>query len=194
MSQLALADSVTPGAQAVSEADFSGILRENQAMVYSIAFNFLRDQALAEELAQDVFLQLYKNLGRLESRQHAANWLRRTTGHRCIDFARRRGPVKEVDLESAPEPSSEGSFTDPLLRERLRRLVASLPEKKRLLVIMRFQEEMELEEIAKVLNIPARTVRTQMWRTLALMREKASHFLGEIDSTGRGPDRKEAPE
>ena len=180
MSQLAVADSVASGAEALTEADFADLVRENQAMVFSIAFNFLRDQSLAEELAQDVFLQLYKNLERLESHHHAKNWLRRATSHRCIDFTRKRGLAKEVNLDSVPEPSSKWPEPDPFLREKLRTLVASLPEKKRVLVILRFQEEMELEEIAKVLKIPARTVRTQLWRTLALLREKAAHLLGEV--------------
>ena len=187
MSQLAVADTLASGAQAVSEADFTDLVRDNQAMVFSIAYNFLRDQSLAEELAQDVFLQLYRNLDRLESHHHAKNWLRRTASHRCIDFTRKRSLAKEVDLDSVPEPSSEGAEPDPFLHDRLRKLVASLPEKKRLLVILRFQEEMELEEIAKVLKIPARTVRTQLWRTLALLREKAAHFLGETGPTGDQP-------
>ena len=47
-------------------ADFEGIVREHQSMVFSIAYHFLHDRPAAEELAQDVFLQLYKSFGALE--------------------------------------------------------------------------------------------------------------------------------
>ena len=46
---------------------FAGIVRANQSMVYGVAWSFLRDTALAEELAQDVFLELYRNLRHIES-------------------------------------------------------------------------------------------------------------------------------
>ncbi len=166
----------------VRRLDFAELVRRNEAMVYSIARHFVCDGALAEELAQEVFLQLYRNLDKLDSAEHAARWLRRVTSHRCIDFARKRRRERPVDLDSAPEPVCQPQPADPLLRERLRKLVASLPAKKRLLIILRYQEEMEPEEIARTLRMPARTVRTQLHRTLALLREKAARILGEETS------------
>jgi RNA polymerase sigma-70 factor (ECF subfamily) len=173
----ATADSIPAKTRAVTEADFANLVQDNQAMVYSIAYNFLHDQAQAEELAQDVFLQLYRNLDRMESASHVTNWLRRVASHRSIDHARKFASVREVDLDSAPELSAKDAPQDPFLRDRLRRLVASLPENKRMLVILRYQEELEFEEIAKILRLPSRTVRTQLFRTISLLREKAARFL-----------------
>ncbi len=182
MSELAAESTVVAEnpADVASEIDFAQLVSENQAMVYSIAYHSLREAAVAEEVAQDVFLQLHRNLGCIQSAEHATRWLRKVASHRVIDHARRYGNRVEVDLEHAPEPSTPARFDDPLLSDRLRKLVASLPEKKRLLIVLRYQEEMELEEIAKLMEIPVRTVRTQMFRTLALLREKASRFLGEV--------------
>jgi len=164
----AAANPVPVEKEAVAQPDFAVIVRENQAMVYSIALHFLHEPALAEELAQEVFLQLFQNL------------------HRCIDYARRRSHATEVALDRVPEPVTAGEFSDPLLRSHLRKLVASLPEKKRLLIILRYQEEMEVREIARVLRRPVRTVRTQLWRTLAQLREKSSRLLegGNDEPTG----------
>ena len=164
------------------ELRFADLVREHQAMVYSIAYHFLNDSAVAEELAQEVFLQLYRHLPRLESPRHVTNWLRRVTCHRAIDLARKRAGVRELELESAPEPAVAPAEPDPLLDEKLRRLVASLPEKQRLLVILRYQEEMELAEIAELLGMRLPTVRTQLFRTLALLRKKAARLLGSIGS------------
>ena len=150
-------------------------------MVYSIAYHFLHDRALAEDLAQDVFLQLHKNLKKLQSAEHVTHWLRKVAIHRCIDYERRRCHAREMALDRAPEPSAEPCYGDPLLLDALRGLVAALPEKKRLLVILRYQEEMEFSEIARLLRVPERTLRTQLHRTLALLRGKAVRLRGGND-------------
>src|SRR5258708_33473785 len=92
------------GAEAVS-ASFTEVLRSNQAMVFSIAYHFLRDRNSAEEVAQDVFLQLFRSLGELRSEAHVTFWLRRVTSNRCIDFVRKRKRQATTALEDAPEPS-----------------------------------------------------------------------------------------
>ena len=65
--------------------DFDETVREHRSMVFSVAYHFLHDRDLAEEIAQDVFLSLHKNLGDLESPAHAAHWLRRVAEQRSID-------------------------------------------------------------------------------------------------------------
>ena len=158
--------------------EFAELVREHQGMVFSIACHFLHDRAVAEELAQDVFLQLHKALPGLKSPAHVEFWLRKVTGHRCIDYARRHRP--EVSLDEAPEPASEPAPGDPLLARRLRQLVATLPENMRLVTILRYQEELDPEEIAQVLGMPLNTVKTQLHRALALLREKLGRVLGEM--------------
>src|SRR5262249_4516612 len=149
---------------------------EHQAMVFSIACHFLRDRWLAEELAQEVFLHLHKNMQAIQSPSHLVYWLRKVTSHRCIDQARRQKLRPRVSLaeylERAPEPASRESVADPLLAGVLRRLIARLPERSRMIVILRFQEDMEPAEIAEMLNIPLGTVKSNLHRSLALMRAR----------------------
>lgn len=160
--------------------DFGGIVREHQAMVFSIAYHYLHDRDLAEELAQDIFLQLYRNLPSLKSPEHIKFWLRKVTSHRCIDHSRHRGNQPQLSLEEAPEPVAATPAGDPLLARKLRQLVASLPEKHRLVVILRFQEGLEPEEIARVLEIPVGTVKSQLQRSLAVLREKVTRTMGVL--------------
>ena len=161
--------------------DFAEVLRENQSMFFSIAYHFLHDRAAAEELAQDVFLQLHRILGEFESPEHVTHWLRRVAANRCIDACRRRKLMPRIGLDQIPEPSSAARPGDPLLSRRLQQLVASLPEKWRALVILRYQEDLDNEEIAKTLDIPVGTVKSQLSRALEFLREKASRFLGEVE-------------
>jgi RNA polymerase sigma-70 factor (ECF subfamily) len=152
--------------------DFARIVDDNQSLVFSIALRFLRNRSVAEELAQDVFLQLYQQLDRIESAAHATWWLRRAICHRSIDEARKRKLRPRVGLEGAAEPESENRYPDVMLNERLRKLVGRLPENPRMVVILRYQEDLDPADIARILDMPISTVKSHLHRSLAFLRGK----------------------
>lgn len=152
--------------------DFTRTVLENQSLVFSLALRFLRDRAGAEELAQDVFLQLYRKLDEIETPMHATWWLRRAISHRCIDESRKRRLRPRVGLEAVPEPVAESRNGDPLLNERLRVLVEGLPANARMVVLLRYQEDLDPTEIAELLDMPISTVKSHLHRSLAALREK----------------------
>lgn len=159
---------------------FGKIVREHQSMVYSLALHFLRDAGVAEELAQEVFLELYRNLSGIKSAAHLRFWLRKVTCHRAIDYIRRRGTDLPLSLEEVPEPATVASITDPLLEERLWKLVRSLPEKWRMALILRYQEEMSVQEIAEAMEMPVNTVKSSLERALAALCEKLARSAGGV--------------
>jgi RNA polymerase sigma-70 factor, ECF subfamily len=146
-------------------------------MVYSIALHFLADRSAAEELAQDVFLQLYANLSGLRSDDHIIFWLRKVTAHRCIDYQRRHRS-RQISLDDAPEPAAPSQPSDPFLQRKLRQLIATLPENARMVIILRYQEELSTDEIADLLVMPVATVKSHIQRSLAMLREKAARVFG----------------
>jgi RNA polymerase sigma-70 factor (ECF subfamily) len=163
-----------------AEIEFAAIVRTHQSMVLSIARHFLADRCAAEELAQDVFLQLHANLPSLKSEEHVKFWLRKVTAHRCIDYQRRH-KVPHVALADAPEPSAPvHSAADPFLEKRVRQFVTTLAEKPRMVVILRYQEDMSPEDIAAVMGMPLATVKSHLQRSLALLREKMTRAIGEV--------------
>ena len=170
---------VRPERQSTIAQDFADLVRRHQSMVFSIARHFLADRPAAEELAQDVFMQLHASLPTLKSEEHVTFWLRKVTAHRCIDYKRRR-TLPQVSLEDAPEPSAQTRSSDPFLSQRLRQLVASLPEKPRMIMILRYQEDLSPEEIAEMLTIPLGTVKSQLQRSLAILRQKVTRAIGEV--------------
>ena len=157
--------------------DFDVLVRRHQAMVFSISFHFLQDRPAAEELAQDVFLQLHRHLDAMQSADHVTFWLRRVTTHRCIDYSRRRR-FNFLRLDSVPEPAADISPADPLLSRRLRALVASLPGPARMAVVLRYQEDLTPEEIARVLDRPVATVKSQLQRALKTLRGEMGKLVG----------------
>ncbi|MGH9571181.1 MAG: RNA polymerase sigma factor [Candidatus Angelobacter sp.] len=161
-------------------AAFARIVQQHQAMVFSIAFHYLQDRALAEDLGQEVFLELYQKLEAIQSDEHLLYWLRRVTVNRCIDQGRRKKHRRETELEGLPEPASAGAEIDPLLMQRLRQSLASLPEKQRMVVVLRYQEELGPAEIAGLLAMPVNTVKSTLHRTLQELRRTLERKLGEV--------------
>ena len=159
---------------------FEELVREHQAMVFSLACRYLRNRALAEEIAQDVFLQLYRKLPALESPDHVLHWLRWVTAHRLIDHSRQEKRRPQSPLQDAPEPAAAdpASGSDPLLSDMLRELVAALPENARVVMILRYQEDLDPMDIARALDMPIATVKSHLQRSLALLRDKLARTKG----------------
>src|SRR5215510_3134832 len=108
------ADDTLSRAKSGDQTAFADLVRDHQAMVFSLAHYFSRDRATAEDLAQEVFIHLYQNLGAIESPAHLKFWLRRVTSHRCIDYARKKFKMKTVSVDDAPEPVAPAEFRDSL--------------------------------------------------------------------------------
>lgn len=157
---------------------FASIVHEHQAMVFSLAYHFLHDRPLAEDMAQEVFLHLYQNLRSIESATHLKFWLRKVASHRCIDQGRGHKPT--LSLDEIAEPAGFAPARDLLLEQRLQRLIASLPDRARLVVILRFQEELEYHEIAEIMEMPINTVKSNLQRALAILRGKLARCMGDV--------------
>src|ERR1700692_83268 len=106
-------DATLQKAAAGDHESLAELIREHQDMVFSIAWHFLHDRGRAEEIAQEVFLQLYRTLGDIESPAHLTFWLRRVTSNRCIDESR-RGRWRIVTLDEASDVAHDADAADPL--------------------------------------------------------------------------------
>lgn len=157
-------------AQAGDHDAFAELIEQHEAMVYSVGYHFFGDRSRAEELAQDVFLQLYRNIGTIESDSHLLFWLRQVTTRRCIDAAR-RSRLRAVSLEDVELRAVEKN-ADPLLDRRLKRLVEELPEVQKAVVTLRYQEDLDPSEICRIVGMPVNTVKSHLHRALQALRRK----------------------
>lgn len=161
------------------KAAFGWIVGEYQSMIFSVALHFFRNRATAEEIAQDVFLDLYRNLESLESGAHLCAWLRRDTANRCIDRSRKKSYRMEMAQLEDVHTGQESSQPDFLAYAQVRAQVAELPEDQRAVVILRFQEEMMPSEIAETLELPINTVKSRLHRALASLRGRIELKRGQ---------------
>jgi len=163
------------------QPDFEQLVDQHQSMVYSLASRMTGDRELAEEVAQDVFLELDRRLNRIESPEHACFWLRRVTMSRATDAMRRRrvrGMDFWVELDEHHAMRTEPSSSP--LGNRIERLLATIPEAQRAAIVLRYQEDMAPEEIAAALDAPVATVKSNLQRGLKLLRAKAATHLKEF--------------
>lgn len=162
------------------QPDFEQLVDEHQSMVFSLAWRMTGDRGLAEEVAQDVFLELDKHMDRIESPEHALNWLRRVAVSRSADALRRRR-VRGVDLwvEIEDKHAASAEERQSPLGTRLEHLLSTLPEAQRAALVLRYQEDMTPEEIAVAIESPLGTVKSNLNRGLKLLRAKATTHLKE---------------
>lgn len=149
---------------------FREIVTAHQSLVFSIALHTLRNKALAEEVAQEVFLRLSSRLGAVKSEEHLVNWLRTVTSRLCIDELRHHDR-KASSLEVVAEPAVEPQPKDPFLSAHLRRLVGELPPPMRVALVLRYQEDLDPSDIARILQEPLPTIKSRLQRGLQNLRD-----------------------
>jgi RNA polymerase sigma-70 factor (ECF subfamily) len=167
-------------ALAGERSGFGAVVRAHQRPVYSLALRMLADRHAAEDLAQEVFLQLYRNLSAVSSEAHLAFWLRKVTMHRAIDRLRREPRHEMAPLEEARLRADEAQVGDPILERRLRGLLRLLPPAARAVVLLRYQEDLDPADIARTLGMPVNTVKSHLKRSLAELRDGMTSTSGAL--------------
>lgn len=159
-------------------AAFGELVAAHEPRVFSIALRFTGRRADAEELTQDVFVQLHGALKQISDEQHLRRWLLRTATHRCLNRLRndrRRPQTLPIDaVDTAAELTAPDQDFDPLLGARLRRLLLDLAPDARAVMLLRFQEDLDPGEIATVLAMSVNTVKSHLRRSLEWLRAQCA--------------------
>lgn len=132
----------------------------------------LSDRHRAEDLAQEVFLQLYRTLDAIGSDTHLAFWLRKVAMNRAIDRMRQESRHDNEPLTETVTVVDETAEDDPLLHRHMAHLVAQLPPAARAVVVLRYQEDLDPTDIASTLDMPINTVKSHLKRSLTLLRAR----------------------
>lgn len=153
-------------------AAFESLVRMFQGSVYSIGYRMLNRRDIAEDLAQDVFLQLYRKLDSIESIEHLGFWLRRVAANLAIDWLRRAAHHTSQPLDAGLEIPAQQQDDDPLLNRELARLLGELTPAARAVMLLRYQEDCDVADIAAALDMPVNTVKSHIKRSLTALRGK----------------------
>ncbi len=166
------------------------IVRQYWRKVFNIAYKFVGKHDAAEDLAQDIFLKIFKSLNTFDRRANFQTWLISVSRNLCIDHYRSVRKEREtIDRDIDPNELSPASHEiSPMAhleqRDRvvlLRHALAELPDTLKTAVLMRDIQEMTYQEIADRLHLPEGTVKSRINRGRT---ELARHVKRMIDSTG----------
>ena len=142
-------------------------------IVYSVALRVLRDAASAEDILQEIFMQIWRNpAGFVATRGSLGGWLAVVTRNRSIDSLRRKKPTEQVEEMQLP---AAGNLADEsernLMMEKARVVIAQLPAEQRKTLEMAFFDGLTHSEIAEMTGDPLGTVKTRIRSALLTLRK-----------------------
>jgi RNA polymerase sigma-70 factor (ECF subfamily) len=173
-------------------AAFSGLVDKYKQPVMNFIHRSLRDEAEAEDLAQNVFLQAWKSRGRYRQTAKFSTWLFTIARNLCLNEIRRRSrhPAESIEEEHAEhedqphrqyEDKSQMAPPEQLLQGELARKIeealAGLPENQRTAILLCRQDELSYEEIAGILDCSLSATKSLIHRGRETLKEKLKPYL-----------------
>jgi RNA polymerase sigma-70 factor (ECF subfamily) len=173
-------------------AAFAELVEKYKQPVMNLVYRTLHDEAEAEDLAQSVFLQVYKSARRYESRAKFSTWLFTIARNLCLNEIRRRArhpadSLEETHAENEDQPRQQyedkSSVPPPEkllhgeLAQKIEEALAELPENQRTAILLCRQEELSYEEIAKILDCSLSATKSLIHRGRETLKEKLKPYL-----------------
>ena len=163
---------------------FNRLVLKWERTVYNVAYRMLQDRDDAAEASQEIFFAAYRNIRRFRMDSKFSTWLYRIAVNHCISRARKRPPGTHValtemerDAVAPPEALRAASTQDgELLRQedqnRVRQALLCLSPDQRVVIELKFYQELTFEEIADILRIPTSTIKSRLYTGLELLKSR----------------------
>jgi RNA polymerase sigma-70 factor (ECF subfamily) len=164
---------------------FQSLVERHRSMVYRVAYQFAGNHHDAEDIAQEVFIKVYRSLERFRQDAQLSSWMYRIVMNACIDHRRRHAPAGAAPFgeeaehkmlntpEEAPDPEDRAYAGE--LGEVLESEIARLPKGQRIVFVMRHHQGMKLCEIAVALGLAEGTVKRQLHAAVHRLRQALTH-------------------
>jgi RNA polymerase sigma-70 factor (ECF subfamily) len=173
---------------------FREIMTRHNRRLYRVARGVLGDDAEAEDVVQDAYLNAFRSLDSFRGDASLATWLTRIALNEALGRKRRRRPTVDIanldalteearvvifpGVQTPPNPESEASRAE--TRRLLEQAVDRLPEPFRIVFVLREIEQMSVEETASQLALRPETVKTRLHRARRLLREALMERMGSV--------------
>jgi|JI10StandDraft_1071094.scaffolds.fasta_scaffold397248_2 RNA polymerase sigma-70 factor (ECF subfamily) len=175
------------------DAVLSAVLPQYRRKVYSLAWSIVKDSAIADDVAQDVFVKVWRSLPSFDARASFSTWIYAITRNAAISALRQRR--QQVSLQDeivlaeaetalaarAPEAQEERGAAE---EERLATALANLPEKQRQVVTLFYLQGRSYDEVAEMLAMPLGTVKTLLHRARGQLAQAMGDAQSPEDDTG----------
>ncbi len=145
---------------------FEQLVRSLQRPVYGFAYQHIRDAAEAHDLAQEIFVKLYRNLARYDVARPFEPWFWRLAANTTINYRRKRVPLPAELSDEAGEPVATPTGHDPALVDAL----ALLDPVYRFPILLHYYADLSLEQVGQTLNLSVAAVKSRLHRARAQLR------------------------
>jgi RNA polymerase sigma-70 factor (ECF subfamily) len=177
----------TAQAAAVSVPSFAEVFRAYSGFVWRVLLRLGVAESDVEDVAQEVFLGVHRNLHTFEGRCSLRTWVYGICHRRAIDYRRRASARPEVPTDEPPDAGEEATQEEgldlELVRARLNQLLESLDDEKRAVFVMFEVEGLPMEEVAEVVGCPLQTAYSRLYAA----RRKVEALAQRMRAQGRSP-------
>jgi RNA polymerase sigma-70 factor (ECF subfamily) len=149
---------------------FRTLVETFQGLVYSIAFRFTRDEAEAEDLTQETFIRLWKNLDRYKAEFKLKTWLGKIVTNLALDHLKsgrrkneRMRVTMDAELNAQSHEQPEAALHTVELQQLVLKLSAQLTPKQRAVFVLRDMEQLDVDEVCDILGMSAGNVKSNLY-------------------------------
>lgn len=161
---------------------FAELFKFYQNYLYKICYSYVHNEQQTLDLMQEVFIKLYKNINKYDEQYPFHPWIRRITVNTCINEKRKQSPIlvplstdderMDVEEQLAAEQDIEQEVERNDMARIIREHIDCLQEKQRMVIILRYYEDLSYEEIAELLHMPLGTVKTDLYRAKNALKDR----------------------
>ena len=170
---------------------FRVLFETYQDRAYSIAYHFSGDESVARDMTQQVFLKLFGSIGQFHFNSEFSTWLYRLVANVCMDEHRRRRRFIPWGSETEIYHLVERSTGEDYARRRelgasIRRAITELKPKLRMVILLKYFEELSYEEMAQALGCSPGTIASRLNRGHQMLARKLAHLRGDLNEKESG--------
>lgn len=180
----------------LQSGDFSNydkIVNSYKNRIFGMAYKFTNDYDETQDLAQEVFLKVYRQVKNFRGDSKLSTWIYRISVNTCLDWKKKKNRLKSINFSSMVNEENkdqtidikdESMLPDEVIlkgedQKQVHKLIYELSDKYKTVLIMYHFNEMSYSDIASALNIPQRTVETRLYRARRMLKDKISKLTSE---------------
>ncbi|GAA0381366.1 RNA polymerase sigma factor SigW [Bacillus horti] len=168
---------------------FAEIVELYKHKLYQLGYRMLGNPLEAEEIAQESFLRVYSNIGRYDQNHKFSTWIYRIATNLCIDRLRKRKIVYSLDQEvvgaegldmysqlaDEKQRTPEAEVVTLEIQEQVQKAIDQLPPQYKSIMILRYLQDLSLQEISDIVDLPVTTIKTRVHRGREALKKLLQH-------------------
>ncbi|AUG58496.1 sigma-70 family RNA polymerase sigma factor [Acetivibrio saccincola] len=155
---------------------FSGLVKRYKKLIYNIIYNIIYNKDEVNDIAQEVFIRIYKSLDKYNPQYKFSTWCAKIATNYCYDVLKKKRvecvPIEDAYGLHSEADTPEDSYIKREQRDRINNEIMNLPEKYRILLILYHKNGLSYEEMSQVLDEPMSIIKNRIYRARKMLKDK----------------------